>query len=79
LPFALRPLPFALRPLAGGVLFAVQRARAGDAPPARHGAVLALLLRFAWERAPADVGLGGDARRLAAAVDFVRVQAPETP
>ena len=34
-------------------------------------------LRFAWERRPSDVGLGGDTRPLAAAVDFVRVAVPE--
>jgi hypothetical protein len=32
-----------------------------------------LTLQFAWEKSPADVGLGNDPRRLAAAVDFVRV------
>jgi hypothetical protein len=30
-------------------------------------------LQFAWERRPVDVGLGGDTRPLAAAVDYVRV------
>jgi hypothetical protein len=30
-------------------------------------------LQFAWERRPMDVGLGGDPRPLAAAVDYVRV------
>ena len=30
-------------------------------------------LEFAWEKRPADVGLGGDPRPLAAAVDYVRV------
>lgn len=34
-------------------------------------------LTFAWERRPADVGLGGDARPLAAAVDYIRVAVPE--
>ena len=32
---------------------------------------------FAWERRPSEVGLGGDTRPLAAAVDFVRVAVPE--
>lgn len=32
-------------------------------------------LRFAWAARPADVGLGGDGRSLAAQVDYVRVQA----
>ena len=31
-----------------------------------------LVLRFAWARRPADVGLGGDQRSIAAAVDYVR-------
>lgn len=31
-------------------------------------------LRFAWAARPADVGLGGDLRELAAQVDYVRVQ-----
>lgn len=34
-------------------------------------------LNFAWERRPADAGLGGDARPLAAAVDYLRVAVPE--
>ena len=36
-----------------------------------------VVLQFAWERRPAEVGLGGDARPLAAAVDYVRVAVPE--
>jgi hypothetical protein len=32
---------------------------------------------FAWERRPADVGLGGDSRLLAAAVDYVRISVVE--
>jgi hypothetical protein len=32
-----------------------------------------LSLTFAWARRPADVGLGGDPRPLAAAVDYVRI------
>jgi hypothetical protein len=35
-----------------------------------------LSLEFASARGPADVGLGGDPRPLAAAVDYVRVQGP---
>jgi hypothetical protein len=35
-----------------------------------------LSLEFASARSPADVGLGGDPRPLAAAVDYVRVQEP---
>lgn len=31
-------------------------------------------LDFAWSKRPADVGLGGDGRQLAGAVDYVRVQ-----
>lgn len=42
-----------------------------------RGGVSRLSLDFAWERRPADVGLGGDARPLAAAVDYVRVAVPE--
>jgi hypothetical protein len=34
-------------------------------------------LQFAWEQRPMDVGLGGDARPLAAAVDFIRVAVPD--
>lgn len=34
-------------------------------------------LEFAWSTRPADVGLGGDSRPLAAAVDFVRVAKTE--
>ena len=34
-------------------------------------------LQFAWERRPMDVGLGGDARPLSAAVDYVRVAVAE--
>jgi hypothetical protein len=44
-----------------------------DANAWRAG-VTTLTLRFAWARRPADVGLGGDQRELAAAVDYVRVQ-----
>jgi len=33
-----------------------------------------LRLEFAWAHSPAEVGLGGDARPLAAAVDYVRIQ-----
>jgi hypothetical protein len=33
-----------------------------------------LRLEFAWARTPSEVGLGGDTRPLAAAVDYVRVQ-----
>jgi len=32
-------------------------------------------LQFAWNRTPAEVGLGGDTRPLAAAVDYIRIQA----
>ncbi|MGH9372231.1 MAG: hypothetical protein ACRD15_11930, partial [Vicinamibacterales bacterium] len=32
-----------------------------------------VVLRFAWEDQPAKVGLGGDTRALAAAVDYIRV------
>ena len=35
-----------------------------------------LTLQFAWARRPADVGLGGDQRSLAAAVDYIRVATP---
>jgi hypothetical protein len=34
-------------------------------------------LKFGWERRPSEVGLGGDPRPLAAAVDFVRVAVPD--
>jgi hypothetical protein len=34
-------------------------------------------LVFGWERRPAEVGLGGDARPLAGAVDYVRIAVPE--
>jgi hypothetical protein len=34
-------------------------------------------LQFGWERRPSEVGLGGDPRPLAAAVDFIRVAVPE--
>jgi hypothetical protein len=34
-------------------------------------------LNFGWERRPVDVGLGGDARPLAAAVDFIFVRVPD--
>ena len=36
-----------------------------------------LSLEFAWERRPSDVGLGGDTRPLAAALDYIRVSVPE--
>jgi hypothetical protein len=39
-----------------------------------RGGVNRLTLEFAWARMPSDVGLGGDRRPLAAAVDYVRVQ-----
>jgi hypothetical protein len=35
-----------------------------------------LVLRFAWQNQPSQVGLGGDARQLAAAVDYIRVAVP---
>ena len=42
----------------------------------RHwqGGVNRVALQFAWAARPADVGLGGDVRALAAQVDYVRVQ-----
>ena len=43
-----------------------------DATAWRSG-VNHLSLTFAWARRPADVGLGGDARPLAAAIDYVRI------
>lgn len=43
-----------------------------DQSPWRSG-VNRVRLEFAWASRPADVGLGGDARPLAAAVDYVRV------
>lgn len=46
---------------------------ATDADAWRSG-VNRLRLEFAWVRSPAEAGLGGDARPLAAAVDYVRVQ-----
>jgi hypothetical protein len=39
-----------------------------------HGGVNRLRLEFGWARRPIDVGMGGDARPLAAAVDYVRVE-----
>jgi hypothetical protein len=33
-------------------------------------------LAFAWAARPMDVGLGGDPRPLAAAVDYIRVSKP---
>jgi hypothetical protein len=36
-----------------------------------------VVLRFARATRPADVGAGGDGRRLAAAVDYVRIQIPQ--
>ena len=32
-----------------------------------------LVLRFAWARRPTDVGMGGDPRSIAAAIDYVRI------
>ena len=44
-----------------------------------HGGVNALELRFDHAQRPADVGAGGDARPLAAAVDWIRVSiSPDT-
>jgi hypothetical protein len=43
-------------------------------PDAWRSGVNRLRLEFASVRTPAEVGLGGDARQLAAAVDYVRVQ-----
>jgi hypothetical protein len=43
-----------------------------DASSWRRG-VNRMSLTFAWARRPADVGLGGDARLLAAAIDYVRI------
>jgi hypothetical protein len=40
-----------------------------------RGGVNRLRLEFAWTHTPAEVGLGGDTRPLAAAVDYVRIQA----
>jgi hypothetical protein len=42
-----------------------------------HGGVNRLRLEFAWTHTPAEVGMGGDARPLSAAVDYIRVQARE--
>jgi hypothetical protein len=42
-----------------------------------RGGVNRMQLQFAWNRTPAEVGLGGDTRPLAAAVDYVRVLARE--
>jgi hypothetical protein len=39
-----------------------------------RGSVNRVRLEFAWASRPADVGMGGDGRLLAAAVDYVRVQ-----
>jgi hypothetical protein len=45
-----------------------------DVPPhSWRAGVNRLELRFAWGRAPMDVGLGQDSRLLAAAVDYIRV------
>jgi hypothetical protein len=40
-----------------------------------RGGVNRMRLEFAWTHTPAEVGLGGDTRPLAAAVDYIRVQA----
>jgi hypothetical protein len=37
--------------------------------------VTRMRLRFAWARRPVDLGLGGDTRELAAAVDNIRIAA----
>jgi len=42
-------------------------------PEAWRSGVSRVRLEFAWAHSPAEVGLGGDARPLAAAVDYVRV------
>jgi hypothetical protein len=41
--------------------------------PSWHAGVNTLTLRFAYVQRPADVGLGGDTRPLAAAIDWLRV------
>jgi hypothetical protein len=46
-----------------------------DAAAWRAG-VNRLSLTFAWARRPAEVGLGGDQRLLAAAIDYVRIAVP---
>jgi len=40
-----------------------------------RGGVNRMRLEFAWAHTPAEVGLGGDTRPLAAAIDYIRVQA----
>ena len=42
-----------------------------------RGGVNRVQLQFAWRHTPAEVGLGGDTRPLAAAVDYIRVLARE--
>ena len=44
------------------------------AAPSWKAGVNQLALELAWARRPSDVGLGGDARPLAAAVDYIRVE-----
>jgi hypothetical protein len=39
--------------------------------------VNALTLQFAYAQRPVDVGLGGDPRPLAAAIDWIRVSVPD--
>ena len=43
------------------------------APEHWRSGVNRVRLDFAWARRPVDVGLGGDVRNLAAAIDYVRV------
>ena len=45
-------------------------------PEAWRSGVNRILLAFAWERRPVDVGLGADPRPLAAAIDYVRIAIP---
>ena len=45
-------------------------------PDAWRAGVNGLTLAFAYSRRPADVGVGGDLRTLAAAIDYVRVAVP---
>jgi len=42
-----------------------------------HAGVNHLVLRFAYTQRPVDVGAGGDARPLAAAIDWIRVSIPQ--
>lgn len=44
------------------------------AEPSWKAGVNQLALELAWARRPSDVGLGGDVRPLAAAVDYIRVE-----